>query len=917
MRSQPQPVIPLAVLETKLYVPRAREGRVERARLNQRLDRGIGATLVLVSAPAGFGKTTLLTEWLAGRARNGERSSAAWLSLDSGDNDPAHFWTYVIAGLRTLVPSMGATALDLLQAPEALPVQAVLTTLLNDLGAVDGDVVLVLDDYHLIESREVHEAMDFLLDHLPPQLHLIIASRADPPLPLARLRARGELVEVRAADLRFTAEETASYLNVAMGLKLTPTEVATLEGRTEGWIAALQLAALSMEGRDDAAEFIAGFAGDDRYVVDYLVEEVVQRQPEEVQDFLLRTSILRRLSGSLCDAVAGGSGGRSMLQGLERGNLFLVPLDERRRWYRYHHLFADVLQARRLDEQPELGAGLHARASRWYAANGEPAEAIRHATTGGDVQRAADLVELNLAAVRRDRQEPLLRGWLEALPEDVIRMRPVLCVAYAGSRLATAETRGVEARLRDAERWVEAMAQSGDTRPEGMVAANEGELAWLPTWTAVYSAGLALAQGDGEQTVVHARRALGLRDEADLVALGAGTALIGLASWANGDLETTHASYVACLDTFERAGHVADVMGIAITVGDISTIWGRLGDAMSTYRDALRLASTLDAPPRGTADMYVGMSTIHHARGDLPAARQELLRSQELGEHKGLPQNRYRWRVVMARVHEADGDLDGALDLLDEADRLYVGDFSPRVRPVPAVRARVWIRQGRLDEARDWARREGLAATDDVSYLREYEHVTLARALLEEFRADRNPTALGDADDLLARLLEAADAGGRRSTVIEILVLQALSRQLRGKSAAALQLLDRGLALAAPEGHVRGFLDEGEPIAELLRAVAAAGSSTPTFVRTLLEALGHEPTEPGPGRRTSGGVVEPLSDREHEVLRLLATDLTGPEIARRLTLSLNTVRTHTKNVYTKLGVNSRRAAVRRAEELDL
>lgn len=915
MRAQPQPVIPVTVLETKLYVPRPREGRVTRPRLSERLDRGVRSKLVLVSAPAGFGKTTLLTEWLAGRSPNGDGGSAAWLSLDPGDNDPAHFWTYVIAGLRSLAPSMGATALDLLQDPQALPVQAVLTTLLNDLGAVDDDVVLVLDDYHVIESREVHEAMAFLLDHLPPQLHLVIASRADPPLPLARLRARGELVEVRAADLRFTAEEAASYLNGAMGLQLTATEVATLEGRTEGWIAALQLAALSMQGRDDAADFITGFAGDDRYVVDYLVEEVVQRQPQEVQEFLLQTSILSRLTGSLCDAVADASGSRAMLQTLERGNLFLVPLDDQRRWYRYHHLFADVLHARLLDERPDLVPDLHRRASAWYADNAEPAEAIRHAMAGGDVQRAADLVELNLAAVRRDRQEPLLRRWLEALPEDVVRMRPVLCVAYAGSRLATAETGGVEARLQDAERWVEAMSRAADGRPDGMVAVNEQELEWLPTWTEVYRAGLALAQGDGEATMVHARRALSLRDDDDLVALGAGTALIGLASWANGDLETTYSSYVACLDTFERAGHVADVMGIAITVGDICVIWGRLGDAMRTYENALRLAATLDVPPRGTADMYVGMSAIHYARRDLAAAQEDLLRSQELGEHKGLPQNRYRWRVAMARLREADGDLDGALDLLDEADRLYVGDFSPRVRPIPAVKARVWIRQGRLGDVREWARREGLSTGDDLTYLREYEHVTLARALLEEFRADRAQNVLDDADALLARLFEAAEAGGRQSTAIEILVLKALSRQLREDHSGALEALDRALILTAPEGHVSVFVDEGRPMTDLLTIVAAGDSSTAPQARELLAALGEVPVEPR--RPTSDGLVEPLSEREHEVLRLLATDLSGPEIARRLVLSLNTVRTHTKNVYAKLGVNSRRAAVRRAEELGL
>ncbi len=780
MRSQPQPVIPLTVLKTKLYVPQPREGQVVRSRLSERLDRWRASKLVLVSAPAGFGKTTMLTEWLAAPPADGPARSVAWLSLDPGDSEPAHFWTYVIAGLRTLAPTMGASALELLQSPQALPVDSVLTTLINDLGGIDGHVALVLDDYHVVESREVHEAMAFLLDHLPPQLHLFIVSRSDPPLPLARLRARGELVEIRAADLRFTLSEAAAYLNGTMGLRLTGDDVATLEGRTEGWIAALQLAALSMQGRDDATDFIAGFAGDDRYVVDYLVEEVVQRQPPEVQDFLLRTAVLSRLSGPLCNAVAEGTGSRAMLQALDRGNLFLVPLDDQRRWYRYHHLFADVLMARLLDERPELVSELHRRASRWYADNGEPVEAISHALRGGDADRAADLVELNYGITRRERQEGLLRGWLEALPPDVVRARPVLCNALAGARLATADVNGVEDWLSAAERWLDELAGLDDgSRPEGMVVANQLELDWLPTWVAIHRAGQALGQGDPEATVTHARRALDMRAEEDLLALGAGTALIGLARWAQGDLQTTFEAYVASLETFKRVGHVADVMGLAITVGDLHLIGARLADALRTYEDTLGLAAG-GPPPRGSADMHVGISMVHLARGDLDAAHQALAHSRALGDHLGLPQNPYRSRVATARVREAEGDLDGALELLAEADRVYVGDFSPRVRPVPAMQARVRIRQGRLDEVRTWARREGLSPRDELTYLREFEHVTLTRALLEEFRLEGSRSSLDDAVAFLDRLLEAAETGGRPASVLEILVLQALAHQSRG-----------------------------------------------------------------------------------------------------------------------------------------
>jgi len=393
------------LLETKLHVPRGRRGLVARPRLSERLSRGAESTLTLVSAPAGFGKTTLLTEWLAGAPAEGR--SAAWLSLDRRDNDPALFWSYLVAALQAASAGVGAGALLLLQSSQT-PIEAVLATLLNDLSASSDDVVLVLDDYHVIDARDVQDGMAFLLEHLPPQMHLVIASRADPTLPLSRLRGRGELVEIRAADLRFTPDEAAAYLNEVMGLVLTAQDVAALEGRTEGWIAALQLAALSMQGRADIAGFIAGFAGDDRYIIDYLVEEVLQRQPDNVRSFLLKTSILSRLSGPLCDAVTGQDGGKPMLEALDRGNLFLIQLDDRRQWYRYQHLFGDVLRAHLLDEQPDLVHELHLRASNWYERNGERSEAIRHTLAAEDFERAADLV------ARRARRGPRRRSALHA-----------------------------------------------------------------------------------------------------------------------------------------------------------------------------------------------------------------------------------------------------------------------------------------------------------------------------------------------------------------------------------------------------------------------------------------------------------------------------------------------------------------------
>jgi LuxR family transcriptional regulator, maltose regulon positive regulatory protein len=905
--------VPAALLGTKLYIPRSRRGLVPRPRLSERLDRGAASRLTLVSAPAGFGKTTLVTEWLAaGPAAPADERLAAWLSLDRADNDPASFWTYVIAALRTVASGVGESALTLLQAPQPPPIETVLTALLNDLGTTAGDIVLVLDDYHVIDTSDVQDGMAFLLDHLPPWLHVVIASRADPALPLARWRARGELAEIRAAELRFRPDEAAAYLNETMGLQLTARDVAALEARTEGWIAALQLAALSMQGREDVAGFIACFAGDDRYVVDYLVEEVLQRQSDRVQAFLLQTCILGRLSGPLCDAVTGQGGGKAMLEALDRGNLFLVPLDDRRRWYRYHHLFADVLQARLLDERPGQVPDLHRRASVWYEQNGESSVAIGHALAAEDFERAADLVELAISVMSKTRQEARVRGWLEAIPDEVVRVRPVLIVAFAWVLLSVGEFESVEGRLRDAERWLDATTGTGQgspAPPAEMVVANEEEYRRLPATIEVYRAAQALARSEPLGAIRHARRALDLAPEDDHRGRASASGLMGLAFWTSGDLEAGHSAYAECAAGLRRAGHIADIFGCAIALADIRSAQGRLGEAMRTYEQALQGAPEQGGPVlRGTADMYVGMSEVYRERDDLPAATQQLLRSQELGEHIGLPQNRYRWRVAMARIRQAEGNLPGALDLLNEAERLYTGDFFPNVRPVPALKARVRIAQGSLGEALGWAREQGLSVDDDLSYLREFEHITLARMLL----ARHEEHSLDQATRLLERLLRAAEEGERTGRVIEILALQALARQRLGNVPAALACLARAVTLAEPEGYVRVFTDEGPPMASLLRALAKQGTAG-NYVRRLLAAVG-ESEHDSPVKQA---LIEPLSERELDVLRLLGTELDGPAIARELMVSLHTVRTHTKHIYAKLAVTNRRAAVRRAEELGL
>ena len=903
------------LIETKLHRPRMRHGAVARPRLGKLLSRGASSRMTLVSAPAGFGKTTLLAEWLQGAVA--EQRSVAWLSLDARDSQPPSFWTYVVTALQRAAPGVGSSALPLLQSARTA-VETVLATVLNELGALTSPLDLILDDYHLADSPDIRAGMTFLLEHLPPQVHLVISTRADPALPLARLRARGELTELRAADLRFTPDEVAAYLNEAAGLNLIAADIEALEQRTEGWIAALQLAALSLQGRDDAAGFIAGFAGDDRYVVDYLVEEVLERHSDDVRDFLLQTSVLNRLSGPLCDAVTGRRGGKAMLAALDRANLFVVRLDDNRRWYRYHQLFADVLRAHLADERPGEVASLHRRASEWYDGAGDPVSAVSHALEAGDAGRAADLVERAIPALRRSRDEVTIRGWLEDLPDDIVRVRPVLAVGLIGALMSCGEFEGVEARLQEAERLLDSCTDGGSASEP---AADRGEFDRLPGAIEMYRSALALVRGDLSATVTHAARAIGRAAQDDHLTRAAASALSGLARWSGGDLDAARAAYAAAIDGMYRAGHIADILGCSIALADIHLAQGRLTDAQRTYERALLLASEEPGALRGTPDMHVGLSRIAWERGDPAAAAEHLRRAQEFGEPAGLPQHPYRWRVATARLLDAEGDQDGALDLLEEAERVHTSDFSPDVQPVPATRVRLLVAHGNLGEALGWARRQGLTADDDLSYVREYEHITLARIFLAEYTADGSEPALSAAVRLLHRLLTAALAGGRTGSAIEILVLQSLAHHAAGDGPAALAALERALTLAEPEGYVRVFADAGPPVAALLTTLAGQRPGW-AYPRRLQDAAARTGGSAGaqsgaPSAPALQQLVEPLSARESEVLRLLATDLNGPDIARRLSVSLNTLRTHTQHIYTKLGVTNRRAAVRRAGRLDL
>jgi LuxR family maltose regulon positive regulatory protein len=866
-----------------------------------------------VSAPAGFGKTTLLAEWLG--ETPGEDRCVAWLSLDPSDNEPESFWTYVVTALQTTVPGVGSAVLELI-ASSPLPTDLVLTTLLNELAAAPGEVWLVLDDYHLVDSHDVRDGMTFLLEHLPPHVHVVLSTRADPDLPLARWRVRGELVEIRAADLRFTSDEAATYLNEATGLHLAAGDVEVLEERTEGWIAALQLAALSIQGREDVSSFIARFAGNDRYIVDYLVEEVLAHQPEPVREFLLHTAVLDRLTGPLCEAVTGRDDGSHMLTTLQRANLFLVALDDQREWYRYHHLFADVLRARLLAEKPELVPLLHQRASRWYEAHDSAEEAVRHALAARDFDRAAYLMELAVPAIRRNRQEAMLLGWLKTLPDDVVRRSPVLSVFSGYMLMVSGDLDAFEVRLDDAERALAAVPDA--SAPPW---AKTEELRTLPATIAVYRASLAQARGDVAGMAEYARRAFGLAGPSDHLARGGAAGFLGLAAWSRGDVSSALETFKQAVTSLHASGSLVDELSSTVVLADMWLAAGRPSKARRLYQRALQVSEAHGEPVlRATPDLHVGLSELDYEVGDLEAAKRHLERAAELGEGAAMSEGRYRWFVVMGRIAHAESDPQEALTLLDKAEQLYRPGFFPDLRPIAAMKARVWITHGNLSQAADWAHERGVSATDHAEYLSEFDHLTLVRLLIAQHRAHPDPAsgAIDQAVRLLARLHEAAETSGRAGSLVEIRILQTLAQDTQGQRPLALQSLSETFAQAPElESYVRLFLDEGAPMVELLRVAEHQGLAGDHARRLLSLSAARDGDAAGAPRSLVPPSAEQLSERELQVLRLLDSELSVPQIARELFVSHNTLRTHTKHIFTKLEVTTRRAAVRRARERGL
>jgi len=811
---RPEKYPPSTLLTTKLYIPPPRTNVIHRERLIKRLHHSLNSSLTLISAPAGFGKTTLVSDWISSH-----NLSVAWLSLDEGDNDSTRFLTHLIAAFQTVGNNLGESAMDLLQSPQPVPAESVMTSLLNDTSKYPENIILVLDDYHVIYEKSVNNSLSFLLDHLPPQLRLIMTTRHDPDLPIARLRVRNLLTEIRAADLRFTSSEAAGFLEEVMGLKLTPEEIDTLENRTEGWIAGLQMAAISMQGREDIAGFIRSFAGHERYIVDYLGDEVLKSQSEEKRTFLLYTSILKRFNNSLCDAVTGQTNGGMILDELERANLFIIPLDNERHWFRYHHLFADFLHNHLLREQPEMQSVLHQRASEWYEGNGSPAEAIRHALAANDMERAANLIEQEWPAMDATFQLATWIGWVKEIPDELIRVRPVLNVGYAWALIGRGDLELGESRLKDAAQLLENMGKKdGESQSETEVVIQDNDqFQDLPASIAGAHAYIASARGDVSRTVEYARRALDLIPEKDSVKRGTAASLMGLAYWSDGKLEAAYKAFAEGRDIFKNAGNILFAISSTIGLADIRILQGRLQDALQEYRQAIELGKSQgELLPRGVADMYTGLGKVYCELGDLEAARESLKKSEELAESAGLPDWQYRFCLAKCRLEEVAGDFDRCLELLDTAEKLYYRTPLPNIRSVSALRAKIWIKQDKWEKALDWMQKQDLSIDGEINFLNEYDHMVLCRVLFARYQKEKKDDSIEGAIKLLERLFKAAEKDGRTGSFIEILILKAMAHKVQGNIPGALKHLNGALDLAEPEGYIYIFVDEGIPMKELL-----------------------------------------------------------------------------------------------------
>ena len=915
------------LLATKLHLPRQQPGFVPRPRLLDQLDEALTRGVVLVCAPAGFGKTALLADWV----RRGERP-VGWLSLDAGDSDPARFWRHAVAALDRARPGIAERVAPLLGPPASPSFDGLVTALVNELADQPGadETLLVLDDYHLIDSQPVHASLTFLLEHLPPGLRLVLASRADPSLPLARLRSGGQLAELRAADLRFTAEEATALLKETAGPDLPGTAMAALEARTEGWAAGLRLAALSLRGHADVAAFVATFSGSHRFVLDYLAEEVLERQPEQVRGFLLETSLLERLSGELCDAVTGRADGQPMLEAVEAAGLFLIPLDEVRGWWRYHHLFADLLRARLQQEQPERVAALHRNAARWHEEHGLADDAVRHAVAAGEVTWAASLIERHFDALFYLRGEgATVQRWVSMLPEDLIRSRPRLLVAQAAMADSTGRVQDVDGLLAAAERASataaeHASAAATDEPFEPSAGRAASLLVNVPATIAIFRAYLAEIRGDAAATAAFASRAkadIGADGESMLQFIAQGH--LAVADWLAGRLAEAEHALSSSIDQWRAAGHRNLIGWGTYHLGQVQRALGRLDATRATYRQTLEITQPPSGPTMPAAGIgYAGLAEVAYQRNDLDSAVRHITQGIPLCRQFTFTPPLATALTTLAWIRQAQGDPVGALDAMDEAERAAPSPApASLLNPVPAQRARLLLAQGDLAAAERWTHERGLSPDDEPGYAQEVAYLVLARVLLAQHRP-------AEALPLLQRMLTTAHAQDRTGSVIEIQALRALALAASGDDAAAVDALAEAFILGHPEGHVRVFADEGAPMRTLLgRLVAAQRNEHATaravplgYLARLLPAFDDKAPEPGyrpPTTAVLPGLVDPLTARELQVLGLLAAGKSNPRIAEELVVTLDTVKKHVSHLLSKLGATNRTEAVTRGRQVGL
>jgi len=887
------------LLATKLYTPPPRPELVPRPRLLRRLDEGLqaGMRLVLVSAPAGYGKTTLVSNWL-----RESHVDAAWLSLDEGDNDPIRFLQYLGAALQTIVPALQIVP-PTIQGIQRLPPGIMINTVINDVAGYATPFVLVLDDFHSIHTPAILEMLASLLEHMPPQMHLILLSRTDPAVSLSRLRARGQLIDIRADQLQFTADETDVFLNGVMGLSLPTEDVAALRARTEGWIAGLQLAALSMHGSEDVHGFVSAFTGSHYYVMDYLVDEVLKLQPEEIRTFLQHTSILGRMCGPLCDAVVGagaaeGGQGQVFLEALEERNLFIIPLDDERRWYRYHHLLADVLGKHLERRSSSLVPELHRRAAQWYEQNGFIAEAVHHALEAGDRERAARLIDQNGCQLVMHGEVTALLKWLQAI-EPEVEKNPWLGVQYAWALALTGHLDRVEELLQVAER------QIAPLKPTPEIQIVVGTIAAARAHRANMLGETLLAADFGRQAL----ECLPDTDPFSRSIRSVATSILGDASWINGEMEEAGRAYTTAVDVARTAGNLGMTVLASSNLAGIRVEQGRLHEAASVYEDALALATRSGGQVLPWAErLYAGLGRLHYEWNQLDTAAKFIHQCIELCQQWEDLDLLARGYVMLARLELALSHPGQAEAAMHAAHQLVVEHALSPARSiwVQAALAGLHLVQGHLDQALRLVRQSGISAGDLVPYEREPEYLTLLRVLLAE-------GDYGAALVLSERLLRQAQAAGRNGNIIEVLILQALAFQDSKDTQQALAALDRALTLARPEGYVRVFMDEGEPMVQLL-SQARSRRLGGGYAAQLLLATSHSGDAQLPSAQP---LIEPLTGREMEVLKLIESGLSNDEIASRLVISRATVKRHISNIYGKLDVPSRTQAIFRARELQL